>query len=236
MTGTIINFFAIIAGAAIGLLFGAKLPEKMKETIISGLGIFVSLLGVSMFIDTTNSIICLGAVVIGTCLGEWWNIEGGLEHFGDFLQSKFASVVGTEKSGDREKFVHAFLTASLLYLIGPMAVLGAIQDGLSGNSDLLIIKSILDGITAIAFASTMGIGVGFAGIPIIVYQGLISLLASQAASFMTDTMITELSAAGGVLLVAVGIGSLLNLKKIRVGNMLPSLIIAPLIVWIMSLF
>ena len=137
---------------------------------------------------------------------------------------------------DSNQFVRGFMTASLLFCIGPVAILGSIQDGLTGNYNLLVVKSILDGFASIAFASTLGIGVAFSSLIILVYQGGISLMATQLDALITPNMMNELTATGGILLVGVGISSLLEIKKIRVGNMLPALLVAPLIVWVLSLF
>jgi uncharacterized protein len=233
MTGTIINVAAIIVGSLIGILFGARLSDKLKSTIIAGMGIFLVAMGIQMFLKTENSLIVLGAILIGTLLGEWWRIEDGLHKLGEFLEKKFSR--GDDEDGSN-KFIRGFMTASLLFCIGPVAILGSIQDGLTGNYNLLVVKSVLDGFASIAFASTLGIGVAFSSLIILVYQGAISLLATQLDAIVTASMMNELTATGGLLLVGIGISSLLELKKIRVGNMLPALFVAPLIVWILSLF
>ena len=232
MTGTIINVAAIIIGSLIGILFGARLSDKLKSTIVSGMGIFVVAMGIQMFLKTENSLIVLGAILIGALLGEWWRIEDGLHKLGEFLESKFSR----EEEDDSNRFIRGFMTASLLFCIGPVAILGSIQDGLTGNYNLLVVKSVLDGFASIAFASTLGIGVAFSSLIILVYQGAISLLATQLDAIVTASMMNELTATGGILLAGVGISNLLEIKKIRVGNMLPALLAAPLIVWVVSLF
>lgn len=231
MTGTIINVIAILVGGAAGLLFGARLSGKLKETVISGMGLFTTAVGLQMFLKTENPLIVLGALIIGAILGEWWGIENGLQRMGAWLEKRFAG--GSE--GESSRFVRGFMTASLLYLIGPMAILGSISDGLTGDYSTLAIKSVLDGFASIAFASSLGIGVLFSAIPTLVYQGGISLLAAQLNTVITPWMMGELTATGGVLLMGVGVGTLLELKKIRVGNFLPALVIAPLIVYVASL-
>jgi hypothetical protein len=232
MTGTIINVAAIILGSMIGILFGARLPEKLKSTIIAGMGIFLVAMGIQMFLKTENALIVLGALLIGTLLGEWWRIEDGLHKLGEFLENKFSRQ---EEDGSN-KFIRGFMTASLLFCIGPVAILGSIQDGLTGDYNLLVVKSVLDGFASIAFASTLGIGVAFSSLIILIYQGILSLLATQLDAIITASMMDELTATGGLLLVGIGISALLELKKIRVGNMLPALLVAPLIVWVLSLF
>lgn len=232
MIGTVINIAAVLIGSIIGLIFGARIPTKLKETIIAGMGLFVVAMGLQMFLKTENPLIVLGAVLIGTLLGEWWRIEDGLHRLGEILEQRFSR----EEDDGSNKFVRGFLTASLLFCVGPMAILGSIQDGLTGNYNLLAVKSVLDGFASIAFASTLGIGVAFSSLILLVYQGGISLLAGQLNTIVNTSMMNELTAAGGVLLMGVGISNLLEIKKIRVGNMLPALFIAPLIVWVLGLF
>ncbi|MBK9924792.1 MAG: DUF554 domain-containing protein [Anaerolineales bacterium] len=232
MTGTFLNIVTVIVGGIIGMIFGARIPDKLKSTVIAGMGLFTAAMGVQMFFKTENQLIVLGALLIGTLLGEWWRIEDGLHHLGKILEQRFSK---TEDDGSN-KFVRGFLTASLLFCIGPMAIMGSIQDGLTGDYNLLAVKSVLDGFASLAFASTLGVGVMFSTVIILVYQGGISLLASQLNAIVTPAMMNELTATGGVMLMGVGISNLLEIKKIRVGNMLPALAVAPLIVWVLSLF
>lgn len=236
MAGTFINVAAILAGTILGLLLGTRFTERLRSTLISGIGIFTAFLGCSMFLKSENTVVSLLGIVIGTCLGEWMNIEGGLEKLGGWFQMLVQKIFGKDRSGERERFIQAFLTATLLFGIGPMSILGSIQDGLTGDYKLLAIKSVLDGVTSIVFASTMGFGVAFSVIPILLYQGSISLLAVNAQSIMTDSMIAEMTATGGVILGAIALSSLLDIKKIRVSSMIPALFVTPLIVWILSLF
>src|SRR5215212_5999339 len=231
MTGTVLNIATVLIGGTIGLLFGARIPEKLKETVIAGMGLFVAAMGLQMFLKTENPLIVLGALLIGTLLGEWWRIEDGLHRLGEFLERKFSR----QEDEGSNKFVRGFLTASLLFCVGPMTILGSIQDGLSGDYSLLAVKSVLDGFASIAFASTLGIGVMFSTLIILVYQGGVSLLAGQLDAIVTPSMMNELTATGGVILVGLAISNFLELKKIRVANMLPGLAIAPLIVWGLSL-
>jgi len=231
MTGTLLNIATVLLGGLIGLLFGARIPDPLKSTVISGMGLFTAAMGVQMFLNTENPLIVLGALLIGTLLGEWWRIEDGLQNLGKFLEQRFSK----EGEDGSNKFVRGFLTASLLFCVGPMTILGSIQDGLKGDYNLLAVKSVLDGFAALAFASTLGVGVMFSTIIILVYQGGISLLAAQLDAIVTPAMMNELTATGGVILLGLAISSLLEIKKIRVGNMLPGLAIAPLIVWILSL-
>ena len=230
MTGTYINIAAILVGSAIGLLFGARLSDHLKNTVIAGMGLFTSAVGMQMFLKTENALIVLGALIFGAILGEWWGVEDAIQKLGAWLEKKFMG--GSE--GTSSKFVRGFLTASVLYCTGPMAVLGAISDGLKGDYLTLSIKSVLDGFISVAFASTLGIGVAFAALPVLIYQGAISLLASQLNAIINTSMMNEMTATGGVLLIGIGISSLLEIKKIRVGNFLPALVIAPVIVYLLG--
>jgi uncharacterized membrane protein YqgA involved in biofilm formation len=232
MTGTFINVAAILIGGTIGLIFGSRIPERFKNTVIAGMGLFTAAMGLQMFFKSNNQLIVLGAIIIGAMLGEWIGIEDWLQALGETLEKRFSSDTET---GAGSKFVRGFMVSSLLFCIGPMAILGSIQDGLTGDYKLLAVKSTLDGFASIAFASTLGIGVMFSSIIILIYQGGISLLAHQLNAIVTDPMMAEMTATGGVILMGVAINNLLELKKIRVGNFLPALAVAPLIVWILSL-
>lgn len=232
MTGTLINTVAIIAGGALGLLFGERIPERFKTTVIYGMGLFTAALGIQMFLKTQNSLIVLGALVVGAMLGEWWRVEDGMHNLGAFLERRFAHDDSEEGS---DRFIRGFLTASVLFCTGPLAILGSIQDGLTGDFSLIAVKAVMDGFLSVAFASTLGLGVLFSAVPIFLYQGGISLLAVQLNSVVTDPMMAELTATGGVILTALAVSSFLELKKIRTGNFLPALFVAPLIVWILAL-
>ncbi len=232
MIGTLINVGTVLLGGTLGLLLGSRLKARLKETVVAGIGLFTMVYGISLFLKTENSLIVLGSVLIGVLLGEWWKIEDGLNHLGVWLEAKFNRNHAGETN---DQFIKGFVTASLVFCIGPMAILGSIQDGLTGSYDTLVIKSILDGFSAMAFASSLGAGVLFSSAMILLYQGSITLLAGQLQALATTSMMNELSATGGVLLVAIAVSSLLEIKKIRTGSFLPALIIAPLIVWILSL-
>jgi uncharacterized membrane protein YqgA involved in biofilm formation len=231
MTGTFINIAAVLVGSILGLILGARIPARLKETIIAGMGIFLAAMGIQMFLETVNPLIVLGALLIGTLLGEWWRIEDGIHRLGEFLEQRLSA----RKDDRTSTFVRGFMTASLLFCVGPVAILGSIQDGLTGDYSLLAVKSVLDGFASIAFASTLGIGVAFSSLMLLLYQGTISLMSAQLDAIVTASMMNELTATGGVLLIGIGISNLLEIKKIRVGNMLPALLVAPVIVWVLSL-
>jgi uncharacterized membrane protein YqgA involved in biofilm formation len=245
MTGTLLNIATVLVGGLFGMVFGSRLPERVRQTVVAGLGLFTGAIGMQMFFKTENAIIVLGSLLVGGLLGEWLKIEDGLRGLGGWLERRFmkkqSSLGDAENPADtnlleRNRFIQGFLTASLLFCVGPMTILGSVQDGLTGDYNLLAIKSVLDGFAALAFASTLGVGVLFSVIVILVYQGSITLLAAQVQTLVSAAMMNEMTAAGGILLIGIAVSSLLEIKPIRVGNFLPALIIAPLIVWVLSLF
>jgi uncharacterized membrane protein YqgA involved in biofilm formation len=246
MIGTLINITAILVGGVFGLIFGAQLSERVRETVVAGLGLFTGAIGIQMFLKVENPIIVLGALLIGGILGEWWKIETRLRNIGEALERKFSkddfnpangqrqqSLV-SQSGGDGNRFIRGFLTASLVFCVGPMTILGSIQDGLYGDYQLLAIKSVLDGSASLAFASSLGIGVLFSILVVLTFQGGISLLAAQAQAVLSTSMMNEMTAVGGLLLIGLAISSLFEIKPIRTGNFLPALVIAPLIVAIVS--
>lgn len=235
MTGTIINFAAVILGSLIGLVAGKRIPEKTKQSLVSALGLFTLAYGMFIFGQTKNMLIPLFSLVLGTILGELLKIEEGMNGLGEKVQGWVAKF-SPEMSADRQRFVTGFVSASLLFCIGPMAILGSLQDGISGNYEMLAIKSLLDGIASIAFASTLGIGVAFSAGMVFLYQGAISLLAQVIGDGFSEAIVAEMTATGGIILAAIGISSLLEIKKIRIGSFLLALFIAILIVWLLTRF
>jgi uncharacterized membrane protein YqgA involved in biofilm formation len=244
MIGTIINIIAILVGGALGTVLGGRLPERLRQTVISGLGLFVLAIGLQMFLKTQNSLVVLGSLVIGILLGEWWQVEEGIRRMGRWLEARVArrpagaeicSAVAEHQLSRQQRFVQGFFASSLLFLVGPIAILGSIQDGLNGNYQLLAVKAVLDGFASLAFASSLGIGVLFSVLPILIYQGGITLLAGQIEPLVSQAMMNEMTATGGVLLMAIAAGNLLEFKPIRAGNFLPALLVAPLIVALLTL-
>jgi uncharacterized membrane protein YqgA involved in biofilm formation len=231
MIGTLLNIVTVLVGGSLGLLFGARLPERLRHTVVAGLGLFVMAYGVSIFLKSQNQLVVLGSLLIGALLGEWWRIEDGFRRLGEIMEARFA---GRDKGTGL--FLRGFLTASLVFCVGPITILGSIQDGLSGDYKMLAIKSVLDGFAALAFASTLGAGVMFSAVVILVYQGGISLLAHQLNAVVTPAMMAEMTATGGVILMGLAISSLLEIKPIRVASFLPALAVAPLIVAILAFF
>jgi uncharacterized membrane protein YqgA involved in biofilm formation len=231
--GTLLNIITVLLGGIIGLLLGSRFPNKMRETVVSALGLFSTAVGLQMTFASKNILIVLGAILIGGIIGELVGIDEGLKKIGEWLEEKTGNK-GTE--GTQGNFVRGFVMASLLFCVGPMTILGSIQDGLSGDYKLLAIKSVMDGFAALAFTSSLGVGVMFSTLTIAVYQGGLTLLAGYAKAILTDAMIAEMTATGGIMIMGIGVGSLLELKPIRVGNFLPALIIAPLIVGVLNFF
>jgi uncharacterized protein len=231
MTGTFINVATVVIGGALGVALGSRLPERLRVTVIAGLGLFTLAYGLQMFLSTRNSLVVLGSLLIGVLLGEWWQVENGLKNLGGWLETTL--LRRTDTGGDN-RFVRGFLTASLVFCVGPMAILGSIQDGLTGNYQTLAIKAMLDGFAALAFASTLGVGVIFSALVVLVYQGGITLMAAQLQTVVSEAMMMEMNATGGVILLAIAISNLLEIRPIRTGNFLPGLIIAPFMVLLMQ--
>ncbi|MEA3327153.1 MAG: DUF554 domain-containing protein [Chloroflexota bacterium] len=234
MIGTLLNTAAIIAGSLLGIFLGQHLSEKVRDTIINGLGLFTLAYGLMTFLGTSNPLVPLGGLLVGALLGEWWKIEEGLEKLGKLLRRAFLKKDTTQKH--QTHFVEGFVSASLVFIIGPMAILGSVQNGLTGEYELLAIKSILDGFASIAFASLLGIGVAFSALSILIYQGSITLLSRYFSQILSDAMVSEMTAVGGLILMAIAISSLLSIKKIRTGSYLPALLVTPLIVLFLEHF
>lgn len=224
MTGTLVNVVAVLLGGTLGALLGDRLPERFRQIVMQGVGLVTLVVGMSMALGTNNVLLVLGSVCIGGVLGEWWRIEDRLETAGKWLESRASRVPFLA----RGNFVRGFVTASLVFCVGPMTILGSIQDGLSGDYTLLAIKSVLDGFTGLAFAASLGMGVTFSAITVFLFQGALSLGAAPFQAILTESMITEMSAAGGVVILGIGL-LLLEIKRIKVGNFLPSLLVAPLL-------
>lgn len=214
--GTIINSLAIIGGSLLGILFHHSLPSKIKTIVFQGLGLATILIGMQMALKAQNVLAVVFSLLIGGIIGESLNLEERLEGLGEFIKSKLESKP--------EKFTEGFVAATLLYGIGSMAILGPIAEGLSGDKTILLTKSVLDGFSSIALASTYGMGVLFSFIPILIYQGSLTFLASGAQHFFSPIIMDQLTAVGGLLIVGISLG-LLEIKKVKVANLLPALLI-----------
>jgi len=230
MVGTLINTVTVIIGSLLGTVLGNKLPSKMRETVVYGLGLMTAVVGMQMALQTTNVLLVMGSILVGGVLGEWWNIDAGLNAAGRWLEVRIGNKMGG--TGDERSLTRAFVTASLVFCVGPLTVLGSIQDGLTGDYTLLAIKSLLDGFAALAFAASMGPGVIWSILTIIVFQGGLSLSAMGFGDLLGTVTrqtpwVIEMTAAGGVLMLGIAL-LLLDLRKIRVANLLPAVIVAPL--------
>lgn len=228
---------AIVLGSAIGIFVGNRLSEKTSRVVTDGLGLVVLVLGGINVISLTDQefvaavgdgiplLIVIGAILIGGIIGSALGIEQRLEQFGGGIQKRFS---GRSVRDEKEKFITGFVNASLVFTIGPLAILGAISDGLGQGIEQLATKSILDGFASLAFASSLGWGVALSAIPVGLWQGILTVLAFTVGSVISEALISALTATGGVLLLGVGL-RLLQIRQVAVGNMLPALVVAPLI-------
>src|SRR5215210_9291673 len=221
-TGTAINVVAVMAGGGIGTIVGARLSEGMRETAIHAIGIVTLLVGVLNFLKYDNILLPLVSVVAGLVVGELLGIEGALRRFGDRLEKRFSR-------GGESPVSRAFVTTSLLFCVGPLTVIGSLEDGMKGDYGLLALKSALDFIAALTFASVLGWGVLLSAGTVLVVQGSLTLGAAFLDAVVTDPMISATTATGGILIFGLGLG-LLDLKVVRVANMLPALLFAPLLI------
>lgn len=216
MIGTIVNVLAIFVGSLLGYLMRSGIKEEYKSTIIDGLGLCVIVMGIMSTIKTENFLLVIVSIVIGSIIGEMIGIEKGLDKLGDQLQARFGKT--------DSNFSKAFITATLLFCVGAMAIVGALEAGLTGSYKTLFAKSVLDGVSAIIFTSSLGLGVMFSIFPVFIYQGAITILSTHLRDIFTPMIINEMSAVGGILIMGIAF-NLMGIKKIRVSNMLPSLII-----------
>lgn len=217
MLGTIANALAIIAGSLLGLLFSRGIADNYKEIILSGVGLSVVLIGMKSALVSNDLMVVIFSVVIGALLGEGLKIETKLQAVGNFLEKKVAA-----KSSDTKSFARGFVTASLVFCVGSMAIVGSLESGLTGNHQTLFAKSVLDGVTSVIFASTMGLGVIFSAIAVFLYQGLITLTAGLMKNFLVPETIAQMTSVGGLLIMAIGF-NMLKITTIRVGNLLPAI-------------
>jgi uncharacterized protein len=222
--GTLLNALTVLIGGTLGALIGDRLPQRVHEALFGVLGLFTALIGLLDALTTRNALIVLGALLIGVLIGEALNIERGLEALGEWAQKRLARRGST--------LSQAFVTSSLVFCVGPLSILGALDNGLSGDTTKLAIKATLDGFAAMAFGATLGWGVLLSIVTVLVYQGSVSLLASVIAPALTSTpdALTELTATGGLVLVAIAL-KLLQIRDLRVANWLPALVVAPALVW-----
>ncbi|WP_338471222.1 DUF554 domain-containing protein [Niallia sp. XMNu-256] len=227
LLGTIVNSVLIIAGSFLGRIL-YKIPEKIKDTVMSGIGLAVIVMGLQMGFASENFLIVILSIVFGAIIGELIRLDDGLNNLGLWLEKKVGS-----KSQGSGSISQGFVSATLIFLIGAMAILGALDSGIRGNHDILYTKGILDGFTALILTTTLGLGVLFSAIPVFLYQGLIALFATKINQMvpgpLMDQFITEMTATGGVMILAIGL-NVLGLTKIRVANLLPGILVTAIIV------
>ena len=221
MLGTYVNVVAVIIGSIIGVLLHQRFPENLKKIGFQAIGLCVLFLGISMALKTENFLILIFSMLIGALIGEAIHLDRHIDRFGEFLKAHIGST--------NEQFSEGLVTAFLIYCTGAMTIVGAIEDGLTNNPSILFAKSLMDGCASIALASTFGIGVLFSVIPLFIFQGGITLLAASSKAFFTETLLNELSAVGGVILMGLGI-HLMDLKELKVVNFLPALFVVIVLV------
>ena len=231
MLGTIVNTIAVIIGAFIGIGLKRGLPEKLSDTLMKGLGLCTIFLGISGSLSGENSMVLIISMVLGALIGESVDLEDKVNKLGQWVEKKFS-----QKSGDDKKnsIAEGFVTASLLFCVGAMTIVGSLQSGLSGNHEMLFNKSVLDFVAAIIFASSLGIGVAFAAAFVFVYQGAITLMAQWIAPFLNDTVINEMTCVGSVIIIGLAL-NMLGITKLRVMNYVPAIFVPIILVPVMNL-
>lgn len=213
MFGTIVNSLAIIVGSLIGILFKNAIPEKLSESLLKASALAVISVGIKLGLQGENLSLMIISVILGTFIGELLNIEDKLDKLGEWVESKMKNRESNITQG--------FVTCTLVYCVGSMAIVGSIQSGLTGNHEILFSKAVLDGIISITMTVSLGLGVLLSSVSVFIYQGSITLLAQFLQSFLNDVVVTEMTSVGGVLIMAIGL-NFLEIKRIKVGNMLPA--------------
>jgi uncharacterized membrane protein YqgA involved in biofilm formation len=216
LLGTVVNAAAIIIGGTAGSILKRGISERFSNLIMSALGLLTVAIGVIFAIESKNIMVVVFSLVLGSLLGEWIDIEKRMNDLGDYVQDKLKAK--------EDNFAKGFVTASLFCCVGSMAIMGSLQSGLMNDHKILYTKAVLDGVITVVFASTLGIGVALSFLPLLIYQGSIVLLASVVAPYLSAAVVTEMTATGGILLMGVGI-NILEIKKIKVGNMLPAIFV-----------
>jgi len=222
LSGTLLNAATVLVGGILGTILGDRLPAGLRENVVRGIGLFTLAMGTKFAIDTSNLLFMLGAILLGGIIGSLIGVDARLNQLGETLQQRFAR-------GGTSTVAEAFVTASIVFCVGPLTFLGSIQNGLAGDATLLTVKSVLDGFTAIALAATLGWGVLLTVPLILIYQGGLAIGASLFVGVLTDLQLREMSAVGGLLLMGVGL-RLLSIRDVKVADFLPAIIVSPLVV------
>lgn len=240
--GTLTNVLTVLAGSGLGLLVGHRLPVRTRTLVTDALGLVTLLIAAQAAVevgsaalsdevgDSAPVLIVLGSLALGALLGSWWRLEDRLESVGTWLQGRLAGTGGDE---GRARFVEGFVTSSLVFCVGPLTILGSLNEGLGNGADQLLLKSSLDAFASLAFAASFGIGVMASALSVGVVQGLLTLLGVVLGSFLPDAHLAAITAAGGLILVGVAI-RLLDLRRIAVADLLPALVIAPVLVEVVA--
>jgi uncharacterized protein len=223
LSGTLLNALTVLVGGLLGTVLGDRLPERLRENVVRGVGLFTLAMGTKFAIDTSNLLYMLGSILLGGVIGSLWGVDRRLNDLGAALQRRFAA------SGGGGTVAEAFVTASIVFCVGPLTFLGSIQNGLTGDASLLAIKSVLDGFTAIALAATLGWGVLLTIPLILLYQGGLAIGASVFSGLLSELQLREMSAVGGLLIIGVGL-KLLSIRDVKVADYLPAILVAPLLV------
>jgi hypothetical protein len=223
ISGTLLNALTVLVGGLLGTVLGDRLPERLRENVVRGVGLFTLAMGTKFAIDTSNLLYMLGSILLGGLIGSLLGVDRRLNDLGAALQRRFAA------RGGGATVAEAFVTASIVFCVGPLTFLGSIQNGLTGDASLLAIKSVLDGFTSIALAATLGWGVLLTIPLILLYQGGLALGASVFAGLLSELQLREMSAVGGLLIIGVGL-KLLSIRDVKVADYLPAILVAPLLV------
>ena len=246
-SGTILNMVAILIGSGLGVLVGHRFPQRTRDTVTDALGLVTLVIGALSIVALTNTafsdsvgtaaplLIVLGALLIGGIIGSLLQIELRLERVGSWLQHKLSRKSASDSDDKRKRFVEGFVDASLVFCIGPLAILGALNDGLGLGIEQLALKSTLDGFASLAFAASLGWGVALSALSVGIVQGAFTILGALVGSVLSAALIDAITATGGVLLIGVGL-RLLKIKSVPVGDMLPALIVAPILAAFVALF
>ena len=225
MLGTLVNTGAVIVGGAIGLLLKKAMPQRITTIYFQAVGLFTLAIGMTMAVKMENILLVVSSLAVGAVLGEWMNWEAAAEKAGERLKNKLR--IGSDK------FTEGLVTAFLLFCVGSMTIVGTVDEGVRGSHELLFTKSLMDFFSAMLLASAFGIGVVFSSVPLLLFQGALTLLAMWASTFFTPAIINGLTSVGGILLVGLGI-NILEIKKLRIMNLLPSLLIVVLLIWLFA--
>jgi uncharacterized membrane protein YqgA involved in biofilm formation len=227
LLGSVVNAAAIIVFGVIGSFLKKGIPKRYGDLVIAALGFFTVMLGVNFAMKLEHPLVVIFSLVIGAAIGEWIDIEKRMDNFGNKVQNRLKGFKGN--------FSQGFVTSSLLFCVGSMAIMGSLQSGLANNHDTLYTKAVMDGVISVVFASTLGIGVAASALPVFIYQGAITLLAAFLQPYLSTAVVVEMTAVGGILLMGVG-SNILEIKKVRVGNLIPAIFLPIIIMMLMQYF